>query len=282
MDSEQFHQAVRDRVDELVNKSLVEDAFGVGADLTRVPEAKARIVINQKERIDRLSCMKQKLRANLNNAAKEFAEAHQAGPFMDVVGGLQNAMDALVTGDVQGDRLVATWTMCRSEVKDYLLKKKWPSYVYGLCLQDGTVFYVGKGTGARVLMHEVEAEAGCQSDKCSLIREIKNQLRYTIFLSCADGDFAGGFEAKMLLAHKDRLKNIAKGSDKLAERMFQPVYPMDASVSNALKSMASDLTGSYRDNLLSMLSLVRKDSRVYGSMSKENRDWYFGEALELL
>lgn len=46
-------------------------------------------------------------------------------------------------------------------------------YVYHLVdPRDGSVFYVGKGTGSRVRAHEVEARKGVTSEKCKRIREI--------------------------------------------------------------------------------------------------------------
>lgn len=49
-------------------------------------------------------------------------------------------------------------------------------YVYTLAYPDGTVFYVGKGTGGRILAHESEAQRqhrrGQKCRKCDVIRGI--------------------------------------------------------------------------------------------------------------
>lgn len=45
-------------------------------------------------------------------------------------------------------------------------------YVYTYAYPDGTVFYVGKGRGTRILRHETEARNGVQSTKCEIIRSI--------------------------------------------------------------------------------------------------------------
>jgi hypothetical protein len=45
-------------------------------------------------------------------------------------------------------------------------------YVYTLSRPDGTVFYVGKGTGYRMDDHERDAKRGEQSHKCHIIRKI--------------------------------------------------------------------------------------------------------------
>src|SRR5258708_3079601 len=45
-------------------------------------------------------------------------------------------------------------------------------YVYTLARPNGTIFYVGKGKGRRIIQHELEARNGVQSRKCDIIREI--------------------------------------------------------------------------------------------------------------
>ncbi len=45
-------------------------------------------------------------------------------------------------------------------------------YVYTLAYPDGTVFYVGKGSGNRIQHHEQEALRGHDCPKCDLIRSI--------------------------------------------------------------------------------------------------------------
>jgi hypothetical protein len=45
-------------------------------------------------------------------------------------------------------------------------------YVYVHMYPNGAVFYVGKGTGARIDDHEREARNGMQSHKCNVIRKI--------------------------------------------------------------------------------------------------------------
>lgn len=59
-------------------------------------------------------------------------------------------------------------------------------YVYTLSWPSGEVFYVGKGTRARLLDHESEASRGVQSRKCDVIREIwasGNEVRRAIVYS---------------------------------------------------------------------------------------------------
>lgn len=45
-------------------------------------------------------------------------------------------------------------------------------YNYVLMRPDGSVFYVGKGTGNRIDQHEIEARNGVQSYKCRVIRQV--------------------------------------------------------------------------------------------------------------
>jgi hypothetical protein len=48
-------------------------------------------------------------------------------------------------------------------------------YVYTLAYPDGKVFYVGKGKGNRIDLHEHDARHGKTSEKCDIIRSIWEQ-----------------------------------------------------------------------------------------------------------
>lgn len=48
--------------------------------------------------------------------------------------------------------------------------KTW--YVYVYAYPDGQVFYIGKGTKARMFSHENEARTNCACEKCNTIRSI--------------------------------------------------------------------------------------------------------------
>lgn len=53
------------------------------------------------------------------------------------------------------------------------LQKKYYTYTHAYPLEmGGHVFYVGKGTGDRILEHEIEARNDGRSRKCQVIREI--------------------------------------------------------------------------------------------------------------
>lgn len=90
-------------------------------------------------------------------------------------------------------------------------------YVYELRDQNGVVFYVGKGSGARIHSHEIKARKGCMSHRSCKIRKI-----------WADGGFIDkvkvwrGFseseaftEEKRLIAFygRDNLTNKTDGGD---------------------------------------------------------------------
>ncbi len=45
-------------------------------------------------------------------------------------------------------------------------------YVYTYAYPDGRVFYVGKGSHARIEEHEREAQTNCECEKCCTIRQI--------------------------------------------------------------------------------------------------------------
>lgn len=53
-------------------------------------------------------------------------------------------------------------------------------YVYTLAYPDGTIFYVGKGTGRRLFSHEKEARGNCDCKKCQTIRAIWHSKQFVL------------------------------------------------------------------------------------------------------
>ncbi len=81
----------------------------------------------------------------------------------------------------------------------------------------GLVFYVGKGIGARIHLHEEDARRGCDCQKCQVIRDIWNHggyVRKRIHFTTRDERAA--FERERELIHKIGLENLTNktwGSD---------------------------------------------------------------------
>lgn len=88
-------------------------------------------------------------------------------------------------------------------------------YVYTLAYPDGTVFYVGKGKGKRIYLHEVEARAGKQSYKCNVIRKIWAQGGKIIRQKIAffdEGSEALAFEQQLIASFgRENLTNRTDG-----------------------------------------------------------------------
>jgi hypothetical protein len=88
-------------------------------------------------------------------------------------------------------------------------------YVYVLCRPNGKPFYVGKGSGPRVLRHEEEARAGCKCHKCNIVRKIwrggGEVQRYIVFTT-DDETEAYTYEAETIALYGlDTLVNQAAG-----------------------------------------------------------------------
>lgn len=93
---------------------------------------------------------------------------------------------------------VSPWTVSEQEMRKHIARHAWPFYVYALCAKDGSVFYIGKGSGDRIFQHVAEAELGSPTEKCSVIRSLGADLRFSILLSCADEEFALMAEAVLI------------------------------------------------------------------------------------
>lgn len=72
------------------------------------------------------------------------------------------------------------------------------SYTYGLCLDDGTLFYVGVGVSGRIFRHEWEVDTEYASNhlKSSVIKKQKN-ISYVIFL-ISDKDSCLKLESQLI------------------------------------------------------------------------------------
>lgn len=149
---------------------------------------------------------------------------------------------------------------------------KWDHYVYGLCLDNGAVFYVGKGTKNRAIEHSKEAAHGDGSEKSTYIRAIGDRLRYTLFLQCLDGDFALGYEAYLIHGHHDVLTNIAPASEAAFQRMFQPVDPIRRDL-DALAYVGNYIKRADAECRASMKSIIEKCPEIWETLTPEEIEW---------
>ncbi len=75
-------------------------------------------------------------------------------------------------------------------------------YVYVLKSPDGRPFYVGKGSGGRVMDHAAEASKGCQCRKCLQIRQIwtveKADVQYDLVLQTDQEEAAYLYDRRLI------------------------------------------------------------------------------------
>lgn len=92
-------------------------------------------------------------------------------------------------------------------------------YVYAYAYPDGRVFYVGKGTGDRIGVHEAEARAGIQSQKCEIIREIWacGQQVTKVKLAFFDDEIEALKYEASLISSLNGLANIAHGRKRIKD-----------------------------------------------------------------
>jgi hypothetical protein len=86
-----------------------------------------------------------------------------------------------------------------------------PFYVYILSRPDLRPFYVGKGTGPRIVRHEEEARRACECRKCRTIRKIWREggevVRQIVFTT--DNEItAFQVEARLIQKFRSQLVNI--------------------------------------------------------------------------
>lgn len=88
-------------------------------------------------------------------------------------------------------------------------------YVYALVDPDGSVFYVGKGTGRRMFSHERQAARGKQGARFDRIREIVaagGSVACRVLGEYATDELAARAEVYFIASH-DGLLNLTKGGE---------------------------------------------------------------------
>ena len=178
------------------------------------------------------------------------------------------------TWDV-GVFLTAKYLLTAEQFAAAIEGSAWDHYVYGLCLDNGAVFYVGKGIRSRALDHEKQAAQGEQSEKCEYIRAIGQRLRYTLFFQCADDAYAKGYEAYLIRGHHDVLTNIVIPSTDAIYRMCEPVDPF-AKEFEALRYVDEYIKRADRECRESMRDIIEGCPSVIHSLTDDTLAWVTG------
>ena len=182
--------------------------------------------------------------------------------------------DQLRTWD-QGVFLAAHCLMTEHEFAQSIKDSRWDHYVYGLCLDNGAVFYVGKGVKDRALDHAKSACHGDDSEKAQYIRFIGEKLRYTLFFQCSDDAYAKGYEAYLIRGHSDVLANIAIPSLAAIDKMLEPIDPQERD--RATLQYVAELTQKAEKELRrDLLRIIAGCPPVMQTISYEELAWATG------
>jgi len=124
-------------------------------------------------------------------------------------------------------------------------------YVYMLAYPDGTVFYIGKGIGDRILHHERDARNGVQSSKCDIIRSIWNtggqMMRIKVLEGLSEKE-ALIFEAYFIETHRiapvRRIANkvipsTSKRERQIIEQKAYSALPTSATISGVFSAISA-------------------------------------------
>jgi Uncharacterized protein conserved in bacteria len=134
-------------------------------------------------------------------------------------------------------------------------------YVYTLARPDGSIFYVGKGSGRRVRTHEDEARYGrCQCRRCRTIQKIwkaGGEVQRTIIFTTDDEVEAYAYEAETIAQFKPGvLCNLTSGGDGMSD----PSPETRARLRESCKAVW-DVPG-YREKMLAILQSPGYRERV--------------------
>lgn len=171
--------------------------------------------------------------------------------------------------------MAAKYLLTEQEFVSAVDASQWGHYVYGLCLENGAVFYVGKGIGRRATDHAKIAMQGDLSEKSQYIRHIGSRLRYTLFLQCSDDVFAKGYEAYLIRGHHDVLCNLAIPSVQVFERMFEPIDPLQKALDD-LARVDAYVKQADKECRRYLLSIIASCPAILESIPDEDLAWATG------
>lgn len=117
-------------------------------------------------------------------------------------------------------------------------------YVYILARPNGKPFYVGKGSGDRVFMHDTEARTGHRCYKCNIIRKIwksGGEVQRYMMLETDDEQEALAYEVELIALYgRKTLANLTDGGEGVAGYAYKRTP-------ETLERMRSSLKAYYAD-----------------------------------
>lgn len=146
-------------------------------------------------------------------------------------------------------------------------------YVYILARPDGSVFYVGKGSGKRIHQHEQEAERGCSCHKCNVIRKTwrsGSEIQKSIVFHTDSEQAALSYEIELIRYYgRENLTNLTDGGDGASGRAISEEGRLRIGEANRRREH-------------SLLSRIKKSVAGFGRRQSDEtrekiRNWHIGK-----